>query len=118
MNKVDEYINKLNEQRKEKVSDVINYIRENYAELEESCDYAPKTKFPVFKDKNSNNYVAIASQKSYISIHFGTYSCTEIVAKADKRIKSGVGCSKITDTIEFPLREIKDAIDFCFNDLK
>ncbi len=117
MNKIDEYINNLSETRKEKVKKVVNYIREIYPYLDESCDYAPKTKFPVFKSKNYSNYVAIASQKSYISIHFGIYSCTEIVAKADKRIKSGVGCSKITDSIEFPIKEIKEAIDFCFKEV-
>ncbi len=114
MNKVDEYINGLISIRKEKVTKVVDYLRENYKHLEESCDYAAKTKFPTFKVKNGNNYVSIASQKSYITIHFGNYSCTDIVAKADKRIKTGVGCVKIVDSVTFPLNEIKQAIDYCF----
>ncbi len=116
MNSVDKYLNELEETRREKVKKVIDYLRKNYTRLDESCDYAAKTKFPVYKSVHGKNYVAIASQKSYISIHFGTYSCTNIIAKADKRIKSGVGCSKIPDSVEFPIEEIKESIDFCFKE--
>ncbi len=111
MNETVEYIKNLNEIRREKINSIINYIVENYPNLILSCDYAPKTRFPVFKSKDNLIYIGIASQKQYISIHFSKYECTEIVKKADERIKTGVGCVKIKDNIPFPLDEIKMAID-------
>ena len=59
-------------------------------------------------------YVAIASMKNYISIHFGKYNATQIVAKNNPRIIAKVGCVNIKDNIEFPIEDIKRAIDYCF----
>lgn len=114
MDDVDLYLNSLSSERKEKLYSVVNYIRSNYSDYIASCGYGPKTKFPVFKNKDSSNYIAIASQKSYISIHFGRYQCPEIVATADQRIKTGVGCAKIPDSVTFPFDKIMQAIDTCF----
>lgn len=114
MKDVDLYLNSLSSERKEKLHSVINYIRSNYPNYIESCDYGPKTKFPVFKSRDSTNYIAIASQKSYISIHFGRYQCPEIVATTNQRIKTGVGCAKIPDSVPFPIDKVKQAVDTCF----
>ncbi|WP_066496340.1 DUF1801 domain-containing protein [Abyssisolibacter fermentans] len=116
MNEVDAYISKLSYERKKKVEDIVQFIRFKYPNIIESCNYGPKTKFPVFRQSGSRIYVGIASQKSYISIHFGKYDCVDIVAQADKKIKTGVGCVKIPDSIPFPLEYIKQAIYFCLND--
>lgn len=111
---VENYLNGLSEDRMKKLKSVIEYIRQKYPSVIESCDYAPKTKFPVFKRPDTPNYVGIASQKAYVSIHFGRYHCTDIVASADARIKTGVGCVQIPDTVSFPFEKIKQAIDACF----
>jgi hypothetical protein len=116
MNDVDLYLDALTPERKEKLESVIDYIKKKYPYLQLSCDYGPKTKFPVFKTPDLRNYVGIASQKSTITIHFGNYNCPAIVLKADKRIKTGVGCAKIPDTVPFPLENIKKAIDLCIGD--
>ncbi len=111
---VDEYISSLNSERAKKVLLVVKYIRENYSNAVESMDYAPKTKFPTFKI--GNVYVCVASMKNHISIHFAKYGATEIIAHADPRIISRVGCVNIKDNIDFPIKEIKKAIDFCFKE--
>lgn len=116
MSDVDMYLNSLPTERKEKLLMVITYIRNSYPTFIESCDYAPKTKFPVFKPSSMQNYVAIASQKTYIAVHFGRYHCAEIVGKANTKIKTRVACVNIPDTIPFPIAEIKSAIDICFKD--
>ncbi len=71
MKDVDVYLNNCLPHRKDKLQAVVSYLRDNYPTYEESCNYAPSTKFPVFKSMDKTNYVAVASQKSYIAIHFG-----------------------------------------------
>ncbi len=110
--KIDEYILDLSDVRKQRISQLVKYIRDNYKQLEQTIDFAPKTKFPTFKVNDV--YVAIGNMKNYISVHFGRYQAADIVADADIRIKKRVGCVNIPDSIEFPFNELKKAIDFCF----
>jgi hypothetical protein len=116
MNETDGYINNLPPERQEKIKQIIFYIRDKYPQHKLSCDYGPKTKFPVFKDNKETNYIGIACQKEYMVIHFGKYHCTEIIASANNRIKTGVGCVKIPYTIQFPFEKIKIAVDECFKE--
>ncbi|MFV0556848.1 MAG: hypothetical protein ACK5LM_07105 [Lactovum sp.] len=117
MNDIDIYLKKITEEdRCLKLLQVINYMRKNYKDLLESCDYGPKTKFPTFKNYDESNYFSIANQKNYISLHFGRYHCVEEIAKVDSRIKTGVGCVKIPDSVTFPIVEIKKGISNCFNE--
>jgi hypothetical protein len=113
---IEAYVAALTDSRRERVDSVVSYIRNRYAAFIANCDYAPKTKFPVFKTPNDDNYVGIASQKQYVAIHFGRYHCAEIVTEADSRIKTGVGCAKIPDSVPFPLEHIKRAVDACFKE--
>lgn len=114
MNEVDLYLINLSESRKEKFNIIIQYIREKYLDIIETCNFGPKTKFPVFKRPNSHLYVGLASRKHYITIHFAKYDCPAIIALSNKKIKTGVGCAKIPDNIPFPIEAIKEAIDECF----
>ncbi len=111
MNEIDEYINNQEETRKSKIRLVVDYIRNNYS-AEESMDYGEKTKIPMFKVKGV--YVAIANMKNYITIHFGKYDATEIIIKNNSKIVSRVGCVNIKDNIQFPIDDIKLAIDYCY----
>ncbi len=115
MNDIDGYIKSLPPDRQEKIKQIVAYIRQKYPNFPESCDYSPKWKFPVFRHPSAPNYIAIASQKSQITIHFGRYHCSDIIAAADKRIKTGVGCAKISDSVPFPMDSIEKAIDACFS---
>ena len=117
MNEVDNYIKDLPFERQEKIKELILYIKNSYPEHKLTCDYGPKTKFPVFKDNKGSNYIGIACQKEYLAIHFGRYYCTEIIASANNRIKTGVGCVKIPYTIPFPFEEIKKAVNKCFKEV-
>ncbi len=113
---VNHYLSMLPAGRQEKVLAVVTYLRKQYPHFLESCDYGPKTKFPVFTHPNHTNYVGIASQKAYIALHFGRYECPSMIAAVNPRIKTGVGCAKIPDTVPFPLEEIRQAIDTCFEE--
>ncbi len=109
---IDKYILGLPDIRKQRVSQLVKYIRANYEQLEQTVDFAPKTKFPTFKV--GGVYVAIGNMKNYLSVHFGRYQAADIVADADIRIKKRVGCVNIPDSVDFPFNELKKAIDFCF----
>ena len=112
---INQYIENVTDPvRKSRIQTIVDHIRETYPNIIESCDYAPKTKIPMFKLPNSDTYVAINSPKSYLSLHFGKYNVTEIIAATDSRIKQGVGCAKIPDKVELPMNEIKEAIKICF----
>jgi pyruvate/2-oxoacid:ferredoxin oxidoreductase alpha subunit len=114
---IEAYIAALADNRRQKIIDIVSYMHEHYPALIGDCAFSPKTRFPVFKTPDGRNYVGIASQKQYIAIHFGRYSCPAIVAAADKRIKTGVGCAKIPDSVPFPYEQIKRAIDVCFEEV-
>ncbi len=110
---VNEYISTLSPIRAERISLVTDYIRTNYPQAIESTDYAPKTKFPTYKIDDI--YVSIASMKGHISIHFGKYNATKIIAEAQPKVKCRVGCVNITDSTSFPIDAIRAAIDYCFS---
>ncbi len=109
---IDNYINDLCDFRKKRILLVVNYIRENYI-TKESMDYGPKTKFPMFT--LNGIYVCIANMKNHISIHFGKYNATKIVANNNPKIITRVGCVNIKDSIDFPIDDIKKAIDYCYD---
>ncbi len=108
---IDNYVNNLNDIRKERLLLVIDYIRKNYNTIE-SMDFGAKTKLPVFT--LNGVYVCIASMKNHITIHFGKYKATEIVTKNNPKVISRVGCINIKDTTPFPIDDIKKAIDYCY----
>ncbi len=113
-NRIQEYLNNLTEIRRERLLQVIKYIKETYPDAEESMDYAPKTKFPMYKVNGV--YVAIASMKNHISIHFGKYNATKIIGDKNPKVKANIGCVNVRETVDFPLEDIKEAIDFCFKE--
>lgn len=112
MSNIKDYISNIEGLRKERIEKVIDYINTNYPNAESSMDYAPKTKFPTYKVNGV--YVAIANMKHHISIHFGRYDATKIIGEAEPRVKVNVGCVNIKDNIEFPIKAIEEAIDYCF----
>lgn len=105
-----EYVSQQTPIRQERIQAVIQYLLDEYPQAVATMDYGPKTKIPTFKI--GETYVAIASVKSHLSIHFGRYGATKIVAEAHPRIKANVGCVNIPDTVEFPLDHIKKAIKY------
>lgn len=110
---VREYVSQQTPIRQERIRAVIQYLLDEYPQAVATMDYGPKTKIPTFKI--GETYVAIASVKSHLSIHFGRFGATKIVAQAHPRIKANVGCVNIPDHVEFPMAQIKRAIDYTFN---
>lgn len=112
---VEEYLNVISSDRKEKLELVISYIKEKFPQAVESLDYAPKTKIPTYKI--GTVYIALASMKNHISIHFAKYGATEIIGMASPKIKVRVGCVNIPDSVVFPIEEIKKAVNYCYEGL-
>lgn len=113
MTTIDQYVASLSGIRAQRITMIINYIRETYPDAKESLDYSPKWKYPIFR--LANVYVTIANMKNYISLHFGKYDATKIIKELHPEIKIGVGCVNIKDSTEFPLQAIKKAINYCFD---
>lgn len=104
------YVNEQSPVRQERIQAVIQYLLDEYPQAVATMDYGPKTKIPTFKV--GEIYVAIASVKSHLSIHFGRYGATQIVAEGNPQIKANDGCVNIPDKAEFPLEAIKKAINY------
>lgn len=111
MNQIDEYVEKQEGVRKERVAWLINYIRVTYPNVEERMDFGPKWIYPVLRVNDI--YVAIASNKTHLSIHFGKYNVTSLF-KECKGIKTMVGCINIKDSALFPMEILKEAIKMTY----
>ncbi|MGL4624500.1 MAG: DNA alkylation repair protein [Culicoidibacterales bacterium] len=105
-----QYVNAQTPLRQERIQVIIQYILDTYPQAVPTMDYGPKTKIPTFKI--GEMYVAIASVKSHLTIHFGRYGATKIVAEAHPKIKANVGCVNIPDTVDLPIKQIKKAIKY------
>lgn len=110
MHTVDHYLESLKGIRRSRLEEVVDYIRTKYPHVEESCSLSPKWNYPTFK--TGDNYVALASMKNYISIHFGRYGATKIIGERNPKIQTKVGCVNIKDKDEWPIEDIQKAIDF------
>ncbi len=109
---IDNYLKQVNEVRSERINALIDYIQTKYPEAIASLDYAENTKIPTYKI--NNQYVAIASMKHHLTIHFSNYKAVELVKKANPSIVKRIGCVNIKDNQTYPLDAIKQAIDLCF----
>lgn len=110
MHTIDGYLESLKGIRKDRIQEIINYIRENYPEIEESYTLSPKWNYPTFK--LGETYVAIASMKNYISIHFGRYGATKLIGQRNPKIQTKVGCVNIKDKDSWPIEDIERAIQY------
>jgi hypothetical protein len=106
MMEINDYVVALHEPQKERVTQVINYIRQTYPDCIETMDYTPKYKFPVFIEKES--YIGVAGRDKYMTLHFGR-------CRPDKpEPYAALGYVNIQDEVPLPLQEIKQTVDFCF----
>ncbi len=65
-------------------------------------------KMPVFG--RGERWVAIASQKSYISVYLRCQDGAQAVIATDPRLKGGKGCVNIPDRADLPLAALGPAI--------
>lgn len=108
------YIAQQSELRQSRMHEIIGYITTAYPHVQVTMEYGAKTKFPTYKIDGV--YVTIASMKHHLTIHFGKYGATKIVAKANPKIKAHVGCVNIPDTIDLPIQAIQAAIKHTYED--
>jgi len=102
---IDEYLSKVPESRLVKVRALIDLIIKAYPECEASLKY----KMPTFESQQG--WVAVANQKSYVSL----YTCDEKhIAEfklAHPRIKTGKGCINFLDKDDLPVDALLQVID-------
>jgi len=101
---VSEYINNIPEKRKIRFQSIITIIKSLYPMAEESMRY----KMPTYELGEA--WVAVANQKSYISV----YTCSaEHIASFKKKhpnLKTGKGCINFRDRDEIPQNDLKAVI--------
>lgn len=103
---VNDYILALKEIQKERVRQVVDYIRSTYPNCIETMDYTDCYKFPVFIE--NQNYIGVAGREDYLTLHFGR-------CRPDKpELQSALGYVNIQDEVPLPMQEIEKTVNFCF----
>lgn len=100
----DDYLATVPEHRKERFRKLLSLIASLYPNAKTSMKY----RMPTFS--NGDGWVAVANQKSYISL----YTCSaEHLVEFKQRypaVRTGKGCVNIQDRDDFPLRELASVI--------
>ena len=104
MQKIQEYVREVPETRRGKFKAILGLIQDLYPSAEVSMKY----KMPTFQ--NGDAWIAVANQKSYISV----YTCMEQhiagFKKRHPKIKTGKGCINFQDKDDIPLKELKPVV--------
>ncbi len=101
---VDDYIAALPPLRQVRITQLRALVHEIAPDVTERIDW----KMPVFW--RGERWVAVASQKSYVSFYLGTQQIAGAVIASDPRLKSGKTCVNIPDRAELPLAALGLAI--------
>lgn len=101
---VDTYIAAAAEPRRQRLAAVRALVRDVAPDVTEGLDW----KMPVFR--RGEHWVAMANQKSYLSVYLGCEPLAQAVAASDPRLKAGKSCVNIADRAELPLAALRPAI--------
>jgi hypothetical protein len=101
---VDAYLDGLPLQRRERVAAVRALVHTIAPDVVERIEW----KMPVFS--RGDRWVAVASQKSYVSVYLGTTGNAATVIATDPQLKGGKACVNIPDRAELPLAALEPAI--------
>ena len=101
---VDAYIAALPPLRQERLAALRTLVHRIAPDIVERIEW----KMPVFG--RGDRWVAVASQKSYISVYLRCEAGAAAVVATDARLKGGKGCVNITDRAELPLAALQTAI--------
>lgn len=97
MDTVDEYVNSYADEKREWLTTMVTFMRENFPELEEKISY----QIPTFKYKGG--YIAFSVAKEHFTFHTVDFEMIEELKQRLPRAKFGRGSAKIkyadTDTI-------------------
>lgn len=105
MNPTDNYINSLDGIKNEMVSDLVNFMRQAYPDVEEAFDY----KMPTYKIDGKFT-LAFAAQKNYFSFYTHDTRVLKLINELLPRTSLGKGCARIKYTEQ---GSIKVLIDMC-----
>jgi uncharacterized protein YdhG (YjbR/CyaY superfamily) len=101
---VDAYLATLSPERQARVAAVRDLVHRVAPGVVERIDW----KMPVFAI--GDRWVAVASQKSYISVYLGTSGDVASVLASDPLLKGGKACVNIPDRADLPLAALEPAI--------
>lgn len=104
MKEIDRYLSSVPENRKERFNKLLNSIQKWYPKAELTVKY----KMPTFE--LDEDWVAIANQKSYISVYTCGYHHIESYKKKHPETKSGKGCLNFRDNDEIHFKDLKDVV--------
>lgn len=101
---VQEYIDKLPPERKQRFETIRMLVKSMYPQAEESMQY----KMPTYH--REEGWVSLGNQKNYISV----YTCSaDHLAKFKRKhpkIKTGKGCINLRDKDEIPVEDLRGVI--------
>jgi len=101
---VDSYIAALPPLRQERVAQFRALVRHVAPDSVEGIEW----KMPVFR--RGDHWVAVASQKSYLSVYLGTNDIAAAVIASDPALKGGKTCVNIPDRVALPMAALEPAI--------
>ena len=101
---VDAYIAALPPERQARVAALRALIQRVAPDVAERIEW----KMPVFG--RGERWVAVASQKNYISVYLGLDGDVAAVLASDPELKGGKTCVNIPDRAELPLAALETAI--------
>jgi hypothetical protein len=106
---VDDYIGALPPDRLDRVTRLRSLIHEIAPDVVERIEW----KMPVLA--RGERWVAIASQKSYISVYLNNNAVAAAVVASDPLLKGGKACVNIPDRAELPIAALGTAIRDVFS---
>jgi uncharacterized protein YdhG (YjbR/CyaY superfamily) len=101
---VDAYIEVLEPLRRDRLTAIRALVHSLYPDVSERIDW----KMPVFS--RGKQWIAAASQKSYVSVYLRSVDGVASIVAGDKRLKSGKGCLNIPDSADMPLAALAPII--------
>ncbi|MGL4541195.1 MAG: DUF1801 domain-containing protein [Polymorphobacter sp.] len=105
---VDAYIAALPPLRRDRLEAARAMIHAQFGDVREAIEW----KMPVFRRgaAGPGAFVALASQKSYVSVYFSDQEAARLLTASDPRLKGGKACVNITDSTPWPEAAVHDAI--------
>ena len=104
MKLLDEYISNVPENRSVYFNELLKNIKKWYP----NAELTKKYKMPTFE--LDGNWIAIANQKSYVSVYTCGYYHIESYKKKHPETKSGKGCLNFRDNEKIHFKDLKDVV--------
>ena len=96
---IDDYINNFDGEKKEWLTTMITFMRENFPEIPETISY----QMPMYRFNGT--YIAFSVAKDHFSFHSLDFAMIEELKNRLPRAKFGKGCAKVnyTDRESIPI---------------